>query len=513
MRIHAALALALALLAPLAGAQSHAHEEGDGIAMVLRDGPDGGRAVAGAYAHFGFALLKDGAPQAHRNAEIRVVHNGQVLFETTDAHEYDGVFSLDLVFPSAGAYEVIATSEGMAVGTFSGQVVAPVNETVARVVADISPVEMPLVRGFQAIVSVVDAEGALIPHTDAILELREAGSKKLVSRAHAHVHDAPIAFTQHPPAPGDYELSVVAYKAFQTGRSVDVRPVLATFPVTVLGLPDGVATPAPAPLVGADPLEPIAGSASDGTYVLHGGYDPQRLVGVGNPARLSALLVDANGTPVPHVDFRFALEGPDGPVFASETLHEYDGHFEFTYTPSLPGVYEGTLVALRDGVEIPFLFQMQAAPPVAPLDPGAYRVLVEGLDGVSAGAPADVVFTVAGPTGVLPHSEEDVTVSRPGEPPVYQFKMHTHASGSTLATLVFPGEGEWLVAVDPIALLPQAAIVERAEVLVRVAAGALPEPVLPLADEGPRLETPAPALPAVVAAVGVAAALALRRRP
>lgn len=498
----------LTLLAalPLAAGQSHEHEEGDGLAAVLHDGPDDGRAVVGAFTHFGFALLKDGVPQVHRNAEFQVLHNGHVLFATTDAHEYDGTFSLDIVFPSEGAYEVMAMSDGMNVGTFSGVVVAPVNETVASVQFDAAPA-MPQSRAIMGTISIVDAEGAIIPHTDAIIEVRDAAPPHaLVSRAHAHIHEEPIEFVQTLPKPGDYELTVWAYKAFQTGRSVDVRPVLATFPVTAGPLADGVQTPPVSSLPDATPLSPAGESATDGAgFALHGGYDPQALVGVGHPTRLSAVLVDANGTPVPHVDFSFALAGPDGVVFSSNSLHEYDGAFEHVFTPSLPGFYEATLVASRGEVELTIGYVVEAAPPVAPLDPGAFEVSMSGLDGVPAGQPVDVTFTIAGATGPLPHSEVDVTVYQVDAAgvPIYQFKLHTHDSGDTMATLSFPSAGEWLIAVDPIPLMPQASLVEPVVFAVQVAEGLLPEPVLPLGDEETMNAVPGIGALAVVAAMAL----------
>src|SRR5438067_11306966 len=114
-----AIALAFAfVLAPFVAAQGHEHGEGAGIAFVLHDGTDSGRAVVGDLTHFGFALLNDSTPQMHRNAEFQVLQNGQVVFATKDTHEYDGLFSFDHTFSAPGPYTVIAMSEGMRMGQF-----------------------------------------------------------------------------------------------------------------------------------------------------------------------------------------------------------------------------------------------------------------------------------------------------------------------------------------------------------------------------------------------------------
>lgn len=506
-----AVALAFtALLVPLALAQGHQHEGADGMAMLLHDGPNGGRAVVGAFTHFGFVLVKDGMPQAHRNAEFNVTLNGAPLFATTDTHEYDGHFGFDVVFPTEGAYEVVATSEGMMAGRFNGTVVAPVNETEARIVLETVPT-VEASRGFEATLSIEDALGRLIPHTDAIVELREAASKRLLSRTHLHIHEDPITFRQTPPLPGDYEISVVAYSAFQSGRVADVRPVLATFPVSTGALPAGANAPGLA-VLDAAPLEPIGAVAENDGARLVATHDPQQLVGLGNPTRLAGIVLDANGTPIPHVDFTLELNAPDGLLFGSDSLHEYDGVFELLFTPMSPGFYRSTLTAHTEAGDLTVAHLFEVAPPVAPLDPGAFEITVDGVDGLVAGTPFALTFTVMGPTGPLTHSEVDVTVFRDGEPPIYAFKLHTHETGSTAATLLLPSEGTWQLAIDPVPLMPQASVVERAVFALEAAPGALPAPTASLDAADEALESIPLSLAPLLAAGVVAALLARRRR-
>lgn len=445
MRIPLAV-LATLLLAPLALGQGHTHETGDGMAMVLHDGPEDGRAVVGGRTHFGFALIgPDGAPVVHRNARIDVFLDGAQVFGTEDAHEYDGLMSLDVTFTKPGRYQVVASSEKMVVGVFEGEAVAaPLRET---------RIEHDAAAGTLAL---FDADG-LVEHADLDVELRRAGDERLVQRFHLHVHDAPAAFSLAGP-PGGYVLRVVGYEAFPTGRDGDVATATAEFPVTLGPVP----TPA-APAVPAVPgvLRPTGASATSGGFALHGTFDPQNQVGVGQPIRLAALLVNETGMPVAHVDYAFQVKGPTGVLFSSTSLHEYDGVFEHVLVPDAPGTYDATLTATLDGAELSIPYQFQVVPPAAPIaGAGVGTVSITGLDAVVAGAPTELTFLIAGPQGPVQHSEVDVAVYHEGEAPVYTFKLHTHASGETRAVLVFPHGGDWSLRVDPIPTLPQAVVFE-----------------------------------------------------
>lgn len=445
----------LLLFAPLALAQEHEHGGDAGMAMALHDGPDDGRAVVGAYTHFGFALMdKDGRPVVHQNAEFVVKQADEVLFATTDAHEYDGLFSLDLRFTRPGPYEVVATSGEMQLGTFRGEVIAPVNATVATIGLTTAPAGLPNGNAVAATLAIVGPDGAILPHTDAIVEFRETRSRALASRAHFHVHDAPIAFTQGLGVAGDYTATVVAYKAFATGRSPDVQAVYGEFPVMV----GPAAAPALPPLEppATAVLEPQGASAEADGYALHGMYDPQSQVGVGQPVRLAALFVDtANRTPVAHVDFALTLAGPRGLVFESSSLHEYDGMFEHTFVPDAPGIYAATLTASRGDTVLEVPYRVQVLPPLVALEAGLATVGIEGLDAIVAGEPANLTFTVMGPDGPAAHTEVDVTIAHHDEAPLYQFKLHTHDSGLTSAQVVLPHAGDWFVTIDALPTAPE----------------------------------------------------------
>lgn len=423
------------------------------MAMVLHDGPDGGRAVVGGLTHFGFALLDaKGRLVEHQDATFVVTQEGVILFSSDSTHEYDGLFSLDLTFTRPGPYEVAALSGDMAMGNFTGVAVMPVNETAASIRLALAPAG-PAGNAVTGLLEIVDASGNLLPHTDAIVEVRTKAERRLVSRAHLHIHDEPIAFTQALGLPGDYIVGVTGYLAFPTGRGADIRAVTAEFPATAgpIGLPS-----VPAPAAAADPLGPRGATTSAGGYTLQGMYDPQPLVGIGNVFRLSALVTDdATALPKAHVDFEMELRGPRGVVFSSKSLHEYDGMFEYAYAPDAPGAYEALLTAIVGDTRLSIPFHVQVAPPAVALDPGPKTVAVAGLDTLVAGVPGELIFTIAGPSGPLGHSEVDVTIHRAGEAALYQFKLHAHGDGTSRALVTFPLEGEWLVVVDPIPLMPQ----------------------------------------------------------
>lgn len=441
------------LLAPLAAAQEHEHGSGDGMVVALHDGPENGRAVVGGVTHFGFALLShEGVPLVHRNANFTVVQNGMTLFSTEDTHEYDGLFSFDVVFTRPGPYVVLAQSEKMTLGTFTGEAVRAENLTKAQVVFE------PQSRGtgvsaLGGTLAVTDEAGAVIPHSDVLAELRRKGDERLVQRFHGHVHDDPVEFTLSA-APGDYVLRVVGYEAFATGKGGDLRPIVAEFPVTLGALPTPTAPSLPrAPTV----LKQAQGSATEGDLSLHAMVDPQNQVGVGQPVRFAAAIVNASGGPVAHVDFAFELRGPQGVVFRSGSLHEYDGVFEHVLVPDAPGQYDGVLTADADGVKLTTPFQVHVVPPVVPISgAGVGIVTVQGLDQVKAGEPTELTFRIAGPQGAVMHSEVDVSVYHDDEAPVYQFKLHTHDSGDTKAVVVLPHEGDWTLRIDPIPTVPQA---------------------------------------------------------
>ena len=451
MRVLPLLLLLAAL--PLASAQGHQHQGGDeGLAAVLVDGPPSGRAVVGGFTHFGFALLDfEGRPIVHQDASFLVEQDGLTLFASEDTHEYDGLFSFDVTFTRPGPYRVVAQSEKVRTTVFEGVAVPRADGTQATVAfAQEPPGASNLVKGT---LSILGPDGKDLPHTDAILEIREKASGRLVMRTHAHVHEAPIVFAQGLDLPGEHVLDVVAYRAFPSGRSPDLAAVVAQFPLAAgpLAAPAVPALPDKVP----EPLEPLGGSAEGGGFRLQATYDPQNQVGVGHTARVAAILANASGLPVPHVDFAFTLRGPRGVVFESGSLHEYDGVFEYAFVPRVPGAYHGVVTARMDGQEISVPVHLQALPPAVATSAGVGVVTVDGLEGAKAGTPVELTFSVMAPQGPVAHSEVDVTIYHDGEAPVHQFKLHTHESGTMAATVTFPHPGDWKVRVDPLSTLPE----------------------------------------------------------
>ncbi|HWH08107.1 MAG TPA: hypothetical protein VNX21_02840, partial [Candidatus Thermoplasmatota archaeon] len=267
------------------------------------------------------------------------------------------------------------------------------------------------------------------------------------------------------------------------------------------------------------PLEQAQASATLGDLALHAMVDPQNQVGVGQAVRLAAAIVNATGAPVAHVDFAFTLSGPRGLVFRSESLHEYDGVFEHVLVPDAPGQYDGVLVARTDEGDLSTPFQVHVVPPVAPISgAGVGVVTVAGLDALVAGEPAELTFRVAGPQGPVQHSEVDVSLYHDDEAPVYAFKLHTHASGETKATLVLPHGGEWRLRVDPLPTLPQAVVFQSPDgpdapiAFSFAVADAEAAPLDPVDGAGgpPARDVPAPF--AALALLALAAAAMLPRR-
>lgn len=506
--------VALVLLAPVALAQSHAHLAGEGAAIALHDGPKDGHAVVGAFTHFGFQLLdEDGAPAVHRNAEFSLAQDGVVLFTTNDTHEYDGHFSFDVTFTKPGPFVVTATSEGMTSVVFEGVASARQNEF--QPTLDLKLETLPD-NAVKATIALLDEAGALVPHTDALVEFREKGSLQLLRRVHAHIHTEPIELVQSFGLPGDVVMRVVGYNADPSPGARDFRAVVAEAPISVRPLV-GAAPPA----LGAVPqlLAPLGAKAEADGYTLYALYDPQNQVGAGGMARVSGLILDADKMPLQHVDFEMRLQGPTGLVFASKSLHEYDGVFEYQFVPAVPGTYDGALTALVGDTTLTVPLQLQALPDVTPLtrSPGPATVTVEGLDAVTAGAPVELTFSVDGPAGPVQHSEVDVTIHHEGEAPVQKFKLHTHGSGKTKASVVFPHEGDWVVSVDPLSTTPDPVVFQGPagagapiEFAATVAAADVVEPV---ASEKPAAKlAPGAGLALAVAGLAVAAAAWTARR-
>lgn len=501
----------LLLAAPLALAQEHGHETGDGVALVLHDGPDSGRAVVGGLTHFGFVLLApEGAPAPHRNAEFLVMQNGVVLFATNDTHEYDGHFSFDYVFAQPGTYQVMAMSDKMNMTVFQGEAVAPVNATEATILFEKG--SSPQANAVAGKLSILDANGQLLEHTDALVEFRAPGSGKLAARFRLHIHDAPMEFTQalpSTPASMDFDMQVVAYRTFATGRSDDFRAITTTIPVTV-GLAPTLAAPANP---GMPPLlEPTGEKTTKGNLTLYGMYDAQNQIGLGNPLRFVGV-IEQDGKILPHVDFALTVNGPRGLVFDSKSFHEYDGVLEYEFVPSLVGFYDATLTADTGDEQLTIPFHAQVLPPIVPLgqSPGVGKVSIAGFQEAVVGVASELTFTVSGPAGPVQHSEVDVTIYHADEAPIYNFKLHTHGSGDTRAVVIFPHAAEWIIRVDPLTTSPDPTIFLDAPIFKATLEGEWVVPEVISASVVPDVPAKVPGV-GIVTALGAALMLALARR-
>ncbi|HVM44786.1 MAG TPA: hypothetical protein VM582_02530, partial [Candidatus Thermoplasmatota archaeon] len=140
---------------------------------------------------------------------------------------------------------------------------------------------------------------------------------------------------------------------------------------------------------------------------------------------------------------------------------------------------------------------------------GPIRLGVEGIDDVVAGRETNLTFRAVGPTGPAKHSEVDVTIFHDGEPPLYQFKLHTHASGLTNAIVVFPHEGDWKIRIDGLPTVPEPSYYVPALIELTVAPASGIPGALVDGEGAPRAEVPAAW--ALLALAGAALA-AMRRR-
>lgn len=522
--------LALTLAASPALAQSHAHAGGGPRLLLLHDSD--GRVLVDNLAFFGFALVDEsGAPVEHSDHRFTLTQNGRVLLDTPDAHEYDGLFTASYRFLEEGAYEVRAQAlDGdrvVAEASFAGEAVAPRGRTIANVTLD---APATLAAGVAApLVVTVSGGGGLLPHVDALVEVRRAADALLVLRAHLHQHEEPMTFEYAFPTPGDYLVVVTAFNAFpEEGRPEFASSTLAV-PLRV-GVPQvpPLAAPAPTPLRAA-----ADASAADAPYSLHLTTDPsplagERVIGPLTAMRLAALVHDdAAGAAVAHVDFRATLAGPAGVVFASESLHEYDGVHEVLVSGLAPGEYDFALEAThaRTGWSDAGATRFRVAPPVVPFTAGVFEVRLAPGTSVVAGEPADLVLTALDALGgPYSHTELDVTAFPPGSgTPQANLKLHTHGSGEYRLTATFPFEGVWRLLVDPTPLEPRPSLAVGPagpgqpillDVLVQPPGGFLdgvaPEASASADDDASPI--PAPGALAGLAALALVAAASRRRR-
>ncbi|HEV8359816.1 MAG TPA: hypothetical protein VGR28_05095 [Candidatus Thermoplasmatota archaeon] len=456
--VFAALA-ALVAAAPLAGAQQHSHA-GEAMVVVAHDGPPDGRAVVGNVAHFAAIILDaQGMPAFHHNLEVRVELNGLVLFATTpdSGHDYDGVFEFDVVFPVPGAYTITATSDGdvQATGTFAGYVVPMDAPLPATLQLDL-PASIAAGQPFDLTYQIVDGQGQLLPHTDALVEVREAAAGHVLYRVHTHTHEEAQQLTLTLPLPGPYVARVLGYTAFPTARAPQFPAFVTEQAFEVApGLPDlGVAPVAPVP-PGA--MNQVDEGEAGGEYVLLTTYDPFTVVGPFSQTRLSALVLNATTMDaVQHVNFEATLTDALGRVLLhSASLHEYDGVLEILVGDAPVGQYHLAVEASRGNWTGTASAHYTVAPPVEAMSAGPQIVEASGLDEPASGAPTDIDLFIHDLAGMpFSHGEVDLQVvpSQQGAAPILATKLHTHDDGHFPFTLTFPAAGDYDLIATPFAL-------------------------------------------------------------
>lgn len=461
-----ALLLALLTLAAVASAQGHEHGNADSGVVIAHDLPPDGRAYVGGLAHFAVVYLGDDlAPDVHQQNRARVTLDGAVLFETTpdSGHDYDGVHGFDVVFPAAGSYAVEALDEsGMVLARFAGTVVEPA--------AGASKLELEAqesaVAGEAASFTfrTVDGAGAIVPHSDALFEVRQGTALLFRAKTHTHTEDQVLRYAF--PAAGTYTVRVTDYLAYPAGSDdLEFAPQTVEATVTVSPAPPAAGVPT-LPAADAETNVVVEGESSNATYAIFGTFDPSTVVGPHTQTRLGVLVMDtAARQPVQHVNFVATLHGPTGQVlFSSETLHEYDGILELASTQPTPGTYHLTVDAERGDWTGHVELAYTVLPPVEPValdaepQPAVGPILfdVSGLDGATAGAPMAIELfghNLAGQP--FPHSEVDVQVLDAKGVPVLATKLHTHSDGRFPFTAALP-EGSYTLLLAPFPLSPTA---------------------------------------------------------
>lgn len=545
MRATLPLTALMLLLGAFAGAfvpsglaQAHDHETSTGV-VIAHDLPANGRTYVGNLNHFVVLYLGDDAiPDFHQQNQVRVLLNDVVVFETTDdsGHDYDGVYGFDVTFLATGNYRVEAAQEGTVKAHFEGWVEEPNSDVIGTPEPDVlmfttAPV---LARSLQLIMYAALQDGAPIAHSDTVFEAYTRGnnllltptgdtvaveSPKLMLRIKTHTHEDDLQAVAATFAPGNYTGRIQTYRSFPSS-GIDFQPGVATIG---LGASPNVGL---TPQTSAAPLpDNVVVTARLGDLTLMGTFDPYNVVGPDTLMHLAVSVLDANRTPVQHVNFVAELIGPDGSVLlASETLHEYDGILEIETVQSVPGAYVLRVTADRGmtgSIDLPYTVS-----PAAPaLGQGPQIVTVTGTDAIEVGKTADLVIHIADLAGnPYQHNEVDVVIDRQINGvdelgvPVLRAKLHTHADGDFPLKVAFQEPGWYRVRMSPYPLGAQAApqfwLDEVGNALafdVAVKEGTFPGPSTPKDEvDGVAQESPMSAA-FVLLALGLAVAVIRRR--
>lgn len=461
------LAVALLFLVPPAMAQGHEHDMSEGMLLVMADTPEDGRTVVGDITHFGYVLLDpDGGPFVHHDFHVEVVLNGVTLYATESGHDYDGVGGVDIVFPVPGDYTVTVTvplEDGRLEETYAGYVVPAEGAVDAEIVLD-APATTRTGTLTPFTYSVVDENGTLLPHTDALVQVRRLADDFLVMEAHTHTHEEAMSFAYAFEKAGTYDVRIVGYTAFPSKSLAVFDPVVTHHVVTVDD--DGpIPTAAPSTpypttdgstrVAAAPARQDPAEHAHGGDYVSHVAADPASgtSMKVGPFSQVRASHVTYQTEPmrlVQHIDYEAALEGPDGVVFQSASLHEYEGILTLMSANQKLGAYTWSFSASQGNWTDAQTLTYEVAPANLPLQAGPQFIDVEGLDGLAAATPGDVTFFVHGAGGVpFMHAEVVFELQDADGVPLIAHKLHTHSTGKFAFASSMDEAGEHILRVDP----------------------------------------------------------------
>lgn len=468
------LILTLAVGLPPAAGQGHDHGAAGGPILLTHDGPADGRQFAGNLAHFAaIARGDDAIPDFHQDLPLRISLDGVVLFQTSpdSGHDYDGINVVDLVFPHAGTYLVEALgADGATVASFGGEVLPAPNATV-RIGSGQNPTDLVLagqpVR-FTHEVLPEDAAGSRVAHTDCWFEVVRNGATWF--RTKTHTHDEAQAVDYAFPEAGTYTVRTTCFQAFPSAKATLFLPAVVEHTVDVLpGAPLG-SLASMAVNDGSSPLPPtdlnaVVLGAPGGVLQLVGTFDPYTVVGTNTLQHLTAAAIDpTTGVPRQHVDFEASLAGPAGILFASTTLHEYDGLYELAARQAVPGVYTLTVKAESGDWSDTIQMAYTVVAPVVPTSAGAVAYGLQGdplPSGPLAPQGTEYILTAIASSGPFAHSEVEVRAIGPySQVPVLQAKLHTHADGTFPFTAAFlNGPGGTVLQVDGFPLMPEAVLV------------------------------------------------------
>ena len=459
MRARILFASTLAVLVALAALPTVAPQSTEAKLLILHDVGDDGYTYVGNPNQFAFLMLTaEGTTTVHKQGKILITQNDVKLYETLGgatgfdgAHDYDAFNGFLFAFPTTGPYTIHAEIPNPPLkADFTGYVREVPNAFEADLkVTPPSAVQAGNPAAFT--IEVQGKDGKLVPHTDAIFEVRRASDNFLVFRTHTHSHDGPMKLEYRFAEAGSYVVRVLGYTAYPEPEVAGFHPISRDLTVQVGPPASGLPAPALVPATGSQP-------APSGKYVIHATYDPDDMAGPFGNVRLNAIVLDQETrTQASHVDFKATLTDPSGRIiFRSETLHEYDGDLEVLSLNSEPGDYRMVVDAEIDGWKATKVFMYSIVKPTAtgtPLTPySAGPIIVDSspLTGVTSGVPTKLEFSMKNLAGAAhQHSEIDLQIhGKTLGVPLLQNKLHTHADGKFAVDYTFPTAGDYQLVLD-----------------------------------------------------------------